>query len=59
MGPWWTFLDQVGILAGLFLFVVEIFQWIIMWKMNEEMEDMQEDMEEIQEDIEDIEEETK
>lgn len=56
MGSWWTFIDQVGIVAGLILFVIEFFQWIIMWKMNEEMENIQEDVEDMQEDLEDIEE---
>jgi len=54
--PFWVFLDQLGIVAGLFLFVVEVFQWIIMWKMNEEMEDIQEDVEDMQEDLEDFDE---
>lgn len=54
MGPTWELLDKVGIVLGILLAFVEIAQWIVMWRMNEEMEEMQEDIEDIQEDVDEL-----
>lgn len=52
----WEFIDKLGIIAGLILFIVELIKWIYLVKVSEDMNEMQEDIEKMQEDLEDIEE---
>lgn len=44
MSPFMLLLDQIGIVLGLILGVVEIGQWIILWRMSNDLEDIEEEL---------------
>lgn len=53
MSPFWEQLDKIGIVLGILVVIVDIFQTLWMWKMSDDMEDTQDDVEDIKDELED------
>jgi len=48
----WDFLDKIGIVLGIILAIVEIFQWIYLYRISEDIDEIQDDIEDIEDGME-------
>lgn len=51
MSPTWELLDKIGIAMGIAIGAAEVAQWVYLFQMSEDLEDIQEDIEDIEEEI--------